>query len=209
MGEQARSLKLKLTPHQPLSCCHTHIYTPSHPLALRWLLSLNRNYISVSSYIFCNFVLSFLHLPLLSGDTWSRCTQYLSRVTSVRIRKEAALVKVEHVCVFMFGYDGVYFLQACFQIRGLCLRMCSYLQNNISRDVPLCQWGETAGGQEEFQIFDKHVKATKSGLVIMPVLLLPSSMEGINFQTKMFWGQVLKFRLGCVLGGIKMKGTHM
>lgn len=32
--------------------------------------------------------------------------------------------------------------------------------------------GKTAGGQEEFQIFDKHVKAVKPGLVIMPILLL-------------------------------------
>lgn len=50
--------------------------------------------------------------------------------------------------------------------------------------VPLYQQGKTAGGQEELQIFDKHVKAVKPGLVIMPILLLPSSMQGINFQTK-------------------------
>lgn len=73
----------------------------------------------------------------------------------------------------------------------------------------LYQQGKTTGGQEEFQIFDKHVKAVKPGLVIMPILPLLLSTQGINFQTKMFWSQVLKFRLGCVLSGIKMKGTHM
>lgn len=46
----------------------------------------------------------------------------------------------------------------------------------------LDQWGKTAGGQEEFQIFDKHVKAVKPGLVIMPSLLLPRRRKGINFS---------------------------
>lgn len=54
--------------------------------------------------------------------------------------------------------------------------MCSYLQNNISHDMSnsaiIPAGGKTAGGQEEFQIFDKHVKAVKPGLVIMPILLL-------------------------------------
>lgn len=49
-------------------------------------------------------------------------------------------------------------------------------------DMLLNQWGKTAGGQEEFQIFDKHVKAVKPGLVIMPSLLLPRRRKGINFS---------------------------
>lgn len=48
----------------------------------------------------------------------------------------------------------------------------------------------------------------KPGLVIMPVLLLHCGCRGINFQTKMFRGQVLKFRLGCVLSSVRMKRTH-
>lgn len=36
--------------------------------------------------------------------------------------------------------------------------------------------GQAAGDQEVFQIFDKHVKAVKPGLVIMPNLLLLLSM---------------------------------
>lgn len=51
-----------------------------------------------------------------------------------------------------------------------------------SNDMLLNQWGKTAGGQEEFQIFDKHVKAVKPGLVIMPSLLLPCRCKGINFS---------------------------
>lgn len=39
------------------------------------------------------------------------------------------------------------------------LCMCSYLQNNISRDIAIVSAGQAAGGQDEFQIFDKHVKA--------------------------------------------------
>lgn len=64
------------------------------------------------------------------------------------------------------------------------LCMGSYLQNKISNDMLLFQRGKTPGGQEEFQIFDKHVKAVKPGLVIMPVLPLLLSTQGINFQTK-------------------------
>lgn len=70
-------------------------------------------------------------------------------------------------------------------------------------------WGKTAGGQEEFQMFGKDVSVVKPGLVIMPVLLLRCGCRGINFQGKMFRAQVLKFRLGCVLSSVKMKGTHM
>lgn len=51
-----------------------------------------------------------------------------------------------------------------------------------SNDMLLNQWGKTAGGQEEFQIFDKHVKAVKPALVIMPSLLLPRRCKGINFS---------------------------
>ncbi len=84
----------------------------------------------------------------------------------------------------MFWFVGVHFHKCGSSVCQLC--MWSYSQNNISHDVPLYQQGQTAGVQEEFQIFDKHVKAGKPGLAIMPILLLPSSMWGINFQTKMF-----------------------
>lgn len=65
--------------------------------------------------------------------------------------------------------------------------MGGFLQKNReeekkSNDMLLNQWGKTAGGQEEFQIFDKHVKAVKPGLVIMPSLLLQRRCKGINFS---------------------------
>lgn len=50
-----------------------------------------------------------------------------------------------------------------FRYRGPTV-LCSYLQNNISDDMSnaaIISVGQTAGDQEEFQIFDKHVKAVK------------------------------------------------
>lgn len=53
-----------------------------------------------------------------------------------------------------------------------------YVQTGICDGMLLNWWDRTAGGQEEFQIFDKHVSAVKPRLVITPVLLLPVWMQG-------------------------------
>lgn len=80
---------------------------------------------------------------------------------------------------FNLPLDAFYHLQAYFtEICGIVDTLCIYscIPNKISNDMLLDHWGKSAGSQEEFQIFDKHVKAVKPGLVIMPILLLLLSM---------------------------------
>lgn len=57
---------------------------------------------------------------------------------------------------------------------------------NKSNDMLLKSEGaKPAGGQDEFQIFDKHVKAGKSpDFVAAPSLFLPRSRRGLDFKTE-------------------------
>lgn len=68
-----------------------------------------------------------------------------------------SLVSLVFLCLCSIITFELTFAHVDSSVSQLC--MCSYLQNNISRDIAIVSARQAAGGQDEFQIFDKHVKA--------------------------------------------------